>query len=291
VDESEAEGDRGVLRGEPEVVEDPERCEPRRAAHEAVREPVLRRVDELVEAPREATALGHRLRPDVEAPQVEVEAQHERGCEKAGEGEQRAPGRVADRSEERSVRDQVAVRVEVAAERRYPAGRARERAVRSVEDGLQDEEPRREEQLASRELDRGREPCGEAGQHDGRRRHAKRQQREDDEVRERPVERLRDELPRRCRFSGAAKQGMIRGMSTTEGWTERDGALERELVFDSFRDAIAFVDRLADLAESENHHPDIAISYKRVTVRWTTHSAGGITDRDRDLAVRTDELV
>jgi 4a-hydroxytetrahydrobiopterin dehydratase len=84
---------------------------------------------------------------------------------------------------------------------------------------------------------------------------------------------------------------MIRGMTTTEGWTERDGALEREFVFDSFREAIAFVNRLADLAESENHHPDIAISYKRVTVRWTTHSAGGITDHDRDLAVRTDELV
>jgi 4a-hydroxytetrahydrobiopterin dehydratase len=84
---------------------------------------------------------------------------------------------------------------------------------------------------------------------------------------------------------------MIRGMSATEGWTERDGALQRELVFDGFRAAIAFVDRLADLAESANHHPDIAISYKRVTVRWTTHSAGGVTDRDRELAVRTDELV
>ena len=80
-------------------------------------------------------------------------------------------------------------------------------------------------------------------------------------------------------------------MSTTGTWTERDGALERELVFDGFREAIDFVGRLADLAESENHHPDIAISYKRVTVRWTTHSAGGITDRDRELAARTDELV
>jgi 4a-hydroxytetrahydrobiopterin dehydratase len=74
-------------------------------------------------------------------------------------------------------------------------------------------------------------------------------------------------------------------------WQEEGGALQRELVFDGFPQAIAFVDRLAELAESENHHPDIAISYKRVTVRWTTHSAGGITDRDRELAARTDELV
>jgi len=72
---------------------------------------------------------------------------------------------------------------------------------------------------------------------------------------------------------------------------ERDDALERTLEFEGFRYAIGFVDRLADLAESENHHPDIAISYRRVTIRWTTHSAGGITDRDRELAARTDELL
>jgi 4a-hydroxytetrahydrobiopterin dehydratase len=78
---------------------------------------------------------------------------------------------------------------------------------------------------------------------------------------------------------------------TDGGWIERDDALEREVVLDSFRDAISFVDRLADLAESANHHPDIAISYKRVTVRWTTHSEGGITDRDRELAARTDDLL
>jgi 4a-hydroxytetrahydrobiopterin dehydratase len=50
------------------------------------------------------------------------------------------------------------------------------------------------------------------------------------------------------------------------------------------------VRRLADLAESENHHPDIDIRYRRVVVRFTTHSAGGITDRDRELAARTAPL-
>jgi 4a-hydroxytetrahydrobiopterin dehydratase len=71
---------------------------------------------------------------------------------------------------------------------------------------------------------------------------------------------------------------------------EREGALERELTFEDFPAAIAFVNRLAELAEAENHHPDIAISYRRVTVRWTTHSEGGITQRDRQLAARTDEI-
>jgi len=70
-----------------------------------------------------------------------------------------------------------------------------------------------------------------------------------------------------------------------------DGALEREFELPSFAEAIAFVQRVAEVADAENHHPDIAISYKKVTLRWTTHSAGGITDRDRDLAARSAELV
>ena len=80
-------------------------------------------------------------------------------------------------------------------------------------------------------------------------------------------------------------------MSTPAGWSEVDGALERELSFASFQDAIAFVNRLADLAERENHHPDIQIRYTRVTLRWWTHTAGGVTDRDRTLAALTDGLV
>ncbi len=76
-----------------------------------------------------------------------------------------------------------------------------------------------------------------------------------------------------------------------ESWTETSEALEREVEFESFADAIRFVDRLAELADSENHHPDVDIRFRRVTVRWSTHSAGGVTDRDREMAARTDALV
>ena len=75
-----------------------------------------------------------------------------------------------------------------------------------------------------------------------------------------------------------------------EGWTEVDGALERTFELESFTAALDFVNRLGALAEAEDHHPDIAISYRRVTVRWWTHTAGGVTDRDRDLAAKTSEL-
>lgn len=79
-------------------------------------------------------------------------------------------------------------------------------------------------------------------------------------------------------------------MSTPEEWPEIEGALERTFELPSFPEAIAFVNRVAELAERENHHPDVTISYKKVTLRWTTHSEGGITDRDRELAARSADL-
>ena len=79
-------------------------------------------------------------------------------------------------------------------------------------------------------------------------------------------------------------------MHAPEGWDDVDGALQRTFELPSFPEAIAFVNRVAELAEQENHHPDVTISYKKVTLRWTTHSEGGITDRDRELARRSAEL-
>jgi pterin-4a-carbinolamine dehydratase len=79
-------------------------------------------------------------------------------------------------------------------------------------------------------------------------------------------------------------------VSMPEGWSEVEGALEREFKFDDFVAAMAFVNKVAELAESENHHPDVEIHYNRVKLRWSTHSADAITDRDRELAARSAEL-
>jgi 4a-hydroxytetrahydrobiopterin dehydratase len=80
------------------------------------------------------------------------------------------------------------------------------------------------------------------------------------------------------------------GCVLPEGWTEVDRALERTFELPSFADALAFVNRVGELAEAEDHHPDIAISYRNVTLRWWTHTAGGITDRDRELAEKSSAL-
>ena len=74
---------------------------------------------------------------------------------------------------------------------------------------------------------------------------------------------------------------------TPEGWTEVNDALERTFERENFVDALAFVNRVGELAEAEGHHPDIAIHYNRVTLRWWTHTAGGVTDRDRELAEKS----
>jgi 4a-hydroxytetrahydrobiopterin dehydratase len=79
-------------------------------------------------------------------------------------------------------------------------------------------------------------------------------------------------------------------VAETDGWEEVDGALERTFEHKDFREALEFVNRVGELAESENHHPDIAINYNKVTLRWWTHTAGGITDRDRELAEKTSAL-
>jgi 4a-hydroxytetrahydrobiopterin dehydratase len=75
------------------------------------------------------------------------------------------------------------------------------------------------------------------------------------------------------------------------GWVEVDGALEREFRFADFAEALAFVNRVGELAEDANHHPDIEIHWNRVRLRWWTHVTGSITDRDRELAERVSELV
>jgi 4a-hydroxytetrahydrobiopterin dehydratase len=75
-----------------------------------------------------------------------------------------------------------------------------------------------------------------------------------------------------------------------EGWNEVRGALQRGFRFADFREAIAFVNRLAEAAEAANHHPDIHVSWNAVTVRWSTHTQRAITERDIELARRTNEL-
>jgi 4a-hydroxytetrahydrobiopterin dehydratase len=65
--------------------------------------------------------------------------------------------------------------------------------------------------------------------------------------------------------------------------TGSGGALQRTFSFGDFTEAMAFVNRMAELAEQQQHHPDIMIRYSKVTLTLSTHDAGGVTDRDFDF--------
>ena len=80
-------------------------------------------------------------------------------------------------------------------------------------------------------------------------------------------------------------------MRLPAGYTLANGALEREFLFADFAEALAFVNRVGELAESEDHHPDVDIRWNKVTLRWWTHVADAVTDRDYDLAARSNDLV
>ena len=79
-------------------------------------------------------------------------------------------------------------------------------------------------------------------------------------------------------------------LGSLPGWSLREGKLYREYGFADFVEAFGFMTRAALAAERMNHHPEWSNVYNRVTIRLTTHDAGGITDRDLRLAGALNDL-
>ena len=77
-------------------------------------------------------------------------------------------------------------------------------------------------------------------------------------------------------------------LAALSGWVADGPAISRTYSCASFREAMAFAGRVADYAESVDHHPDLLNSYKKVTVTWSTHSDGGVTEKDVAAAKATD---
>jgi 4a-hydroxytetrahydrobiopterin dehydratase len=73
-----------------------------------------------------------------------------------------------------------------------------------------------------------------------------------------------------------------------EGWALEGNAIRKQFTFRGFPEAVAFVQRLVPEAETADHHPDITINYKRVTLSYSTHSEGGLTMKDVDGARMAD---
>jgi 4a-hydroxytetrahydrobiopterin dehydratase len=79
-------------------------------------------------------------------------------------------------------------------------------------------------------------------------------------------------------------EGIVAGLKTLPGWSLNGDAIGKQYTLPSFPEAMKFVNQVAELAEQADHHPDILINYRRVTLTLSTHSEGGLTQKDFDLA-------
>jgi 4a-hydroxytetrahydrobiopterin dehydratase len=77
----------------------------------------------------------------------------------------------------------------------------------------------------------------------------------------------------------------------TPGWALVDGALQKGFDFKDYHHTLAFVNTLAWVAHAEDHHPELRVTYKRCTVRFDTHSVGGISINDFICAAKVDALL
>jgi 4a-hydroxytetrahydrobiopterin dehydratase len=86
------------------------------------------------------------------------------------------------------------------------------------------------------------------------------------------------------------REEIARRLTPLTGWTLDGDAIRKQYTFNDFLAAIAFVNRLAPEAERVDHHPDILINYKRVTLTYSTHDEGGLTEKDFMGAAHADRL-
>jgi 4a-hydroxytetrahydrobiopterin dehydratase len=75
-----------------------------------------------------------------------------------------------------------------------------------------------------------------------------------------------------------------------DGWERKDGSIVRTFQFEDFQGSVDFVNRITPPAEEMSHHPDLEISWNKVTVTLSTHSEGGLTGNDFELAQQIQEL-
>lgn len=90
-----------------------------------------------------------------------------------------------------------------------------------------------------------------------------------------------------ARLSEAEIAERLRGV---EGWKREGEAIAKTFRLPSFKEAIAFVARVAEAADAADHHPDILIRFRRVTLTYSTHSEGGISEKDFRGAAEADRL-
>ena len=92
-------------------------------------------------------------------------------------------------------------------------------------------------------------------------------------------------------MSTLSREEVARRLISLQGWSLDGDAIKKQYTFRDFPEAVHFVDRLVPVAEAAHHHPDILINYKRVTLTYSTHSEGGLTEKDFEGANAADHQI
>ena len=92
-------------------------------------------------------------------------------------------------------------------------------------------------------------------------------------------------------MSMLSREEIARRLASLQGWSLDGNAIKKQYTFRDFPEAVHFVDRLVPVAEAADHHPDILINYKRVTLTYSTHSEGGLTEKDFEGANAADHQI
>lgn len=106
---------------------------------------------------------------------------------------------------------------------------------------------------------------------------------------------MSDLAARRCRTLPAGTPAFTRAqidalLKEVPGWSFSDGAIGKAWSFANFHETMAFLNAVAWVAHREDHHPDIALQYNRCTVRFNTHSIGGVSENDFICAAKIESL-
>ena len=80
-------------------------------------------------------------------------------------------------------------------------------------------------------------------------------------------------------------------ISDLNGWEFKNNAIHKIFIFESYLNSIAFINRLAEIAEEKNHHPDMVVGWRKIDVAFTSHDQGGVTTACIDMAKKTESVL
>lgn len=88
-----------------------------------------------------------------------------------------------------------------------------------------------------------------------------------------------------------SEQEIMKSLTDLPEWEREGNAIRRKIKFNEYMDGIQFVNKVSEIAEEADHHPDIDIRYTRILFTLSTHSEGGLTKKDFELAKKIDKLI